>query len=176
MIGLTHFENMTVQQVMVPVVITATPSQKMESVAKLFGLHHVSAVPVINETGQCIGIFTSHDLVKYQSTLSDANARIDHGMSYDLAHYGSQDDQRIIERPFDEVNRHMTTCLQTIDIDETVGKAAEIMCHQRIHHLLVLDDRSCPLGILSSLDILAKLFDVPIAKSEDITPIDNSCE
>lgn len=56
----------------------------------------------------------------------------------------------------DPVSSIMTPTPTSIHVDASISEAAETMIGQRIHHLLVSDDREI-IGILSSLDLLGAL-------------------
>jgi CBS domain-containing protein len=51
------------------------------------------------------------------------------------------------------VNTIMTSAPMLINVQATVQEAAELMVHQKVHHLLVTDEREV-IGILSSFDLL----------------------
>ncbi len=135
-------------------------TQTINDVARLFHEQHINSAPVIDEAGRCIGIITSSDLVRYQSQIDDVNARIDHGMSFDLSQTTRDGPLELVSRPFDQVQRHMSTGVQSIAPDRRLAEAATIMTQQHIHHLVVLDESDKPVGILSSLDLLTKLIEV----------------
>ena len=136
------------------VVSTAT---KIQEVASLFNEHAISSAPVVDESGRCIGLITSTDLIRFQSQIESAFARIDHGMTFEIQRTTRDGQMEVVSHPFDEVQRHMTTAIQSISADRSLVEAAEFMSHQHVHHLVVLDDSEHVIGTLSSLDLLAKL-------------------
>jgi predicted transcriptional regulator len=142
---------------MSPVKFTISPIQKLGAVAMLFQQNGIDAAPVVDETGKCMGILTNCDLVRFQAELPEMDSHIDGGMSFEAEHRQSDGCLELVQHPFDEVQRHMTRCLQTIDQASSLRLASRIMREQRIHHLIVLDNAQRPTGILSSLDILTKL-------------------
>lgn len=150
-------DEINVKEAMSPIVLTVTPIEKLEAVAKRFQENGTNAAAVVDETGKCLGILTSSDLVRFQSELPEMDSHIDGGMSFETQPRQSDGSLEMVEHPFDEVQRHMTRCLQTIDQTSSLRQASKIMREQRIHHLVVLDESERPAGILSSLDILTKL-------------------
>lgn len=54
---------MKARDVMVASVITASPSASVKSIAETFVQHHISAVPVVDETGTVVGIISEGDLL-----------------------------------------------------------------------------------------------------------------
>jgi CBS domain-containing protein len=146
-----------VSEAMSAVKHTVSPIEKLDVVANLFQQHALNSIPVVDELGKCVGIITSSDLVQFQSELAGNDAQISHGVSFEPTRRDSDGSLEFTPHPFDEVQRQMTTVLQTVEPDISLMAASQIMCEQHIHHLIVLDDSQRPVGILSSLDILAKL-------------------
>ena len=150
-------DSIKIRDAMSLVEFTVSPCDKIDEVAKLFQQHHVNSAPVVDEFDRCIGIITSEDLVRFQSELTEVNSGINQGLSFEVTQQQTDGSLKIVSHPFDEVQRQMTATLQTIDQSQSLRLAAKMMCEQHVHHLIVLDDAQRPYGILSSLDILAKL-------------------
>jgi CBS domain-containing protein len=102
----------------------------------------VSGAPVVDGDGRCIGVVTATDFLRFAhcGTLAPND--------------GSEWDDTAYEG--DSVLHHMSA-VQSVAADTPLVKAAEIMCAQHIHRLVVLDDRAAPAGIVSTLDIMAAL-------------------
>jgi CBS domain-containing protein len=145
---------LTVGDAMSEIKVTVTPTQKLDEVARLFQAHRFHSVPVVDSTEKCIGIITSHDLVRYQSELSGVDSKLHHGMTFEMEKSTVDGEAHLVSHPFDEVQRHMTSEIQSVATSLSLAAAAKIMCHQKIHHLIVLDESQRPIGMLSSLDIL----------------------
>ena len=154
---MNDLDKVPVRDAMRAVQHTVSPIEKLEAVANLFQEHSLDSVPVVDELGRCLGIITSSDLVRFQSELTGTDAQISHGVSFEPTRRETDGILEFTPHPFDEVQRQMTTVLQTVEPDISLTTASQIMCEQHIHHLIVLDDSQRPVGILSSLDILAKL-------------------
>jgi len=150
-------EKTLVRDAMNAVTHTVSPTEKLDVVADLFQQQKINSVPVVDELGKCLGIITGSDLVRFQSELARAESKISHGVSFEPTRRESDGCLEFTPHSLDEVQRFMTTVLQTVESDITLLVASRIMCEQHIHHLIVLDDSHRPAGILSSLDILAKL-------------------
>jgi CBS domain-containing protein len=154
---MNDLNKISVSEAMSAVKHTVSPIDKLDVVANLFQKHSLNSIPVVDELGKCLGIITSSDLVQFQSELAGKDAQISHGISFEPTRRESDGSLEFIPHPFDEVQRQMTTVLQTVEPDTSLMAASRIMCEQHIHHLIVLDDSQRAVGILSSLDILAKL-------------------
>src|SRR5690606_39947053 len=55
----------------------------------------------------------------------------------------------------DRVANHMTAAAQTISPESTLLQAAPCMCLEHVHRLTVVDGSNRPIGVLSTLDVLA---------------------
>ncbi len=94
---------------------------------------HVSALPVVNSTGQLVGVISSTDILAAEAE-SEGEA-------------------------LDNVVRHtrtaeiMTRVPKTIDPDEDIKLAAQEMLYLDVHRLLVVEDHRL-LGIISQSDIV----------------------
>lgn len=66
----------------------------------------------------------------------------------------------IEEVGLDLVRKHMNPTVKTIGVDVPLLQAARSMCRDHIHRLIVVDDQIKPIGILTSLDLVATLIGV----------------
>jgi len=154
-----------VEDVMISDLVNVKDTDTMEQVAGIFSENDINAAPVINKSGTCVGIITSHDLVEYDSVRKAMQNEASHGSAYDLAHYGTGMEIRAPGMHFDEAGFHMTKTLQTATVDTPLSQVAKNMCAQHIHHVLVLDEAKKPIGMLSSLDILGFVIGEPVCRS-----------
>lgn len=113
-----------------PVVVSANES--IDEVAARFRVQDVSAVPVVDEQGQCIGILSSTDFVKREQQPRP-------GESSPATAAGC-----------------MTQAVQSIEPGASLLAAARLMCDNHIHRLPVLDQK-VPVGVISTMDIVAAL-------------------
>jgi CBS domain-containing protein len=114
-----------VEDLMTGDMLTVRAADGLEHARDLMLSLGIHALPVVAEDGKVVGIVTSHDLVDDQLSFEDGP---------------------IIE----EI---MTSPVVTISSEATLREAAEVMRGEFIHHLVVCD-RSEPVGILSSFDLL----------------------
>lgn len=103
-------------------------------VIKVFDRANISGAPVVNETGEYVGVISKTDLFE-QSLLEYLNER------------GHLDDL--------PVRQIMNPCAPiTVTEDLSVEKAAELMLENRIHRVFVRDIHGRIVGVVSSYDIL----------------------
>ena len=153
----TSMDTTRVDEIMTTIVFTVGPNDKITDVATKLRQHDVNAAPVVNDENVCIGIITSHDLLEYESVRIKIMDHLDRGLGYDLAHYGDGQNFPLLRVPIDEVGIQMTAMLETVKADTSLSQAAQTMCRQHVHHLVILNEAKHPIGILSSLDILGHM-------------------
>ena len=151
-----------VEEAMTSVVLTVKATDQMEEVARVFEDHDINAAPVIDESQKCVGIISSHDLVEFEAARKLMENELSHGYYYNLAHYGDGNSEHIPGLHFNEVGFHMTQALETVELDTPLSLVARKMCQKHIHHIVILDETSKPIGMVSSLDILGHVLGEPV--------------
>jgi len=139
-----------VGDVMNPNVVCVRPEMSVRQVEQLLGERRVTGAPVVDDTGQPIGVVSQHDLIVHQAD------RITAGESGRF--YTDVDDYRDIagvpiDRSTTPVSEVMTRDIVGIERDASLAEAARLMRTRRIHRLLVTN-RGVLVGIVSSLDLL----------------------
>ncbi len=153
-----------VDEIMNSIDVAVQAKDQMEYAAKVFEKYDVNAAPVVDDDGVCVGIITSHDLVKYEAKRIDMQAELKSGYYFDVAHYGEGMSMRLPGHHFDEVAFHMTKKVETVEAHFPLSRVARMMCQMHFHHVLVLDAERHPIGILSSLDLLGHIIGEPVAR------------
>ena len=153
-----------VEEIMNSVVVAVLPKDQMEYAAKMFEKYDVNAAPVVDDSGVCVGIITSHDLVEYEAKRFEMQTELKGGYYFDVAHYGEGMSMRLPGHHFDEVAFHMTKKVETAEPHFPLSRVARMMCQKHFHHVLVLDEEKHPIGILSSLDILGHMIGEKVAR------------
>lgn len=98
----------------------------LESVVAELRAAKASAAPVVNQSGQCIGILTASDIARFESGSGD-------GVT---------------------VGRYHSSPVITINANQTCRQAYELLQkNPKIHHLVVVNEQQQPLGILSTHDL-----------------------
>ena len=146
-------------------VITVSPTDKIEIVARLFDEQEINAAPVVDGFGKCIGVITSHDVVRFEADRNVVEQQCKGGFAFDLKDRDGST-RGLVGRPFDEVAYHMSRDFESIGGLEPLSRAARLMCNKHLHHVITLDDAGRPLGILSSLDILGQILGVPVLRTK----------
>ena len=136
-----------VSNVMSRRVATIPWCSSMDLAAATLAQAAVSGAPVIDSDGRCIGVLTAADFLRFGASCDDQSNR---DREWDDA-----DGDAVAEG--DSVTKYMST-VQSVTPETPLVKAAEIMCAQHIHRLIVLNNRAVPVGIVSTLDIVAALI------------------
>lgn len=136
------------------VVPPAHAFETMESVLKGLNKSRETAAPVVNESGNCIGILTTSDIEHFQSL----QKRIDQKdatvveEAFEVDKYGQR---RCDNYNFDQVERHMTKDVISIQDTDTIQHAIELFeANPDIHHLVVLDEDEHPVGIVDATNVV----------------------
>lgn len=107
-----------------------------------------TAVPVINEQNETVGILTQTDIDHYVS-LCQRLAEKDPSVVkevYEVNEFGSY---RVDNVDFQKVKRHMSSPVTTILNTQNTEEALDLFAaNENIHHLVVVDDQGHPLGVL----------------------------
>ena len=129
-------------------VMTVSESDDMLDAAKRICAAEVTGAPVVNATGECVGVISASDFVA-----RDAGAH-----ELQLLTRTSPKEPYHIEYLNDNlVGTHMSPLVQTIRQDALVIAAGRIMCSEGIHRLIVVDEHQHPVGIISTLDVVATM-------------------
>lgn len=113
--------------------------------------NRVSALPVVDGRGHCVGILTTSDLIELTHELDDELqnlGRIDTSKPQWLV------EQLVKALGSERVSEQMTPDVASICPDATVPEAAALMLRNRVHHLPVVDSSNVLKGIVSTMDIL----------------------
>lgn len=126
----------TVASVMSPHPMTIASSATLADAKEVFVSHRFTSLPVTGASGQLVGIVSVSDLL------------------------------RAGDKPDDPVLEVMTTRLATARPEEAVAVAASTMVGAGVHHLVVIDTATRPIGVISNLDVARA-----VAELEDENPV-----
>ena len=145
----TRLESLRVGDVMTHSVSVIHSNATMHQAAHILDASHTTGAPVVDDAGRCIGILSAADFVTFEiyrtgEEPSSFERHTNHPAKGEYIAWNS-------------VRRFMTTAVQTVSIDTSLLDAADIMCTEHIHRLVVLNELSVPIGIITTLDIVAAL-------------------
>lgn len=123
----------------------------LSGAAHLLSQAQVTGAPVIDEQGKCIGVISSMDFVH----LVEKNSHAAHSCGCKEGFFtSSQMGPAEEEKPL-QVRDYMTSDPVMVPPSANIGELAEKMMNAHIHRIIVCDEAGKPLGIVSSMDVLA---------------------
>lgn len=135
-------------------VLQIDANSSMEQAAEKMRTGGHSAAPVVDESGRCVGMLSASDFLKRECGgrpwLDDPPAAGSQPATDSPHNYDE-------ETP-DYVNRFMHPAVQSVSSDASLMQAANIMCSAHVHRLPVLDSQGRPIGIVSSMDVVAAML------------------
>ena len=142
-----------VKDVMASEPITIGESATPRELARVLVEHEISGVPVVDSTGQVIGVVSKTDLLQWC---------VKGGLGFGAANLlGSLADGGIGTRleaiDLGIVTDFMTGTLVTANGDEPLSDVARRMAEHHVHRLIVIDGSGRLQGVITSLDLL-KVF------------------
>lgn len=148
---------MKIKNIMTEDVVTVKEEDTLEKVAKLLSEKHLSGLPVLDEEGKLSGIITEGDLIRRSAKVpTPAYLELLGGIIYlDNPNKFFEDVKKAMGLIVKEV---MTRDVKTIGPEETVEEAANVLVHQKIKRLPVLDEEGNLIGIVARRDIMEHLF------------------
>jgi CBS domain-containing protein len=134
-----------VQDVMTADPVTVTPATPVKDLADILVRQRVGAVPVLTVGGKVVGIVTEADLLRKEELQRDPEGQ--HSMHLT---YRARRDIATAETAREIMSKHPAT----VRADATVAEAARVMDRQQVTCLLVTDQNSRLLGMVSPRDLL----------------------
>jgi CBS-domain-containing membrane protein len=148
----TPLLELTAEDLMSRDVLVISQHLSLKAAAHLLAQAQVSGAPVVDEEGRCVGVLSAADLVHWVDCGKQATKRRGAGASCVCCDWQIDG---LDDVPEDEVSRYMTTDVVATGPETRVGELARWMCDGNIHRVVIVDDRRRPVGVVSSMDVLA---------------------
>jgi CBS domain-containing protein len=116
---------------------------------------NLKALPVVDPNGQVVGLLTHEDLLDR----AGLNARLAVAQKLDEA--SLQTEMDILRRSGKQVADVMSQPVITIHQEDPIGLVAERLVKQGITRMPVVDEKGDLVGMVSRLDVLRQVMDVP---------------
>ena len=149
-----------VQDVMTRDVVSVSVGASFKEVARRLEENDVSALPVIDELRQLVGVVSEADLLpkeEYRETASKPRRLARWRRRNELAKAGGQCARELMSAP-----------AVTISQDATLAEAARQMSGQRVKRLPVVDPRGALVGIVSRSDLVDTFLRPDAAIAEQV--------
>ncbi|OWK63220.1 5'-AMP-activated protein kinase subunit gamma-3 [Lonchura striata] len=128
---------------------------------EIFVDRRVSALPVINDAGQVVGLYSRFDVIV--STLRVCMSRLKFGPLHAL-HLAAQKTYNNLDISVREALRQRTVCLEgvlTCYPHEPMEDIIDRIAKEQVHRLVLVDENQYPRGIVSLSDILQAIVLTP---------------
>jgi CBS domain-containing protein len=135
-----------------PVVVPGHVS--LRTAAHLLAQARVTGAPVIDERGVCVGVLSATDFMRYAEGHSISPAQETSDGSCVCADWQMVELEQL---PAEEVTNYMSRDLQVASPRTGITDLARMMVAGHIHRLIVVDEGDRPVGIITTMDILAAL-------------------
>jgi len=156
-----------VEQAMTPDPVTVTGDTSVTDVAKLMVEKSIGGIPVVDETGELIGIVTESDLI-----VQDSDVKFPSFVSF-LSGYvfvpGSlhKFDEKFKKAVASTAGNVMTEDVVTVDASDSAEHAATLMTHKKLKRFPVISEGKL-VGILTMADIIKLISrDIPVEGTEE---------
>jgi CheY-like chemotaxis protein/CBS domain-containing protein len=160
-----------ISEIMSPTVIALRPDVSVEQAANVFRQRGISGAPVVDANGKLIGVVSEGDLLEATVDSSDSYAlaatqEMTLPVASELEEELQQGGFHLEHMPRATVGEVMTPFVFSLSPEASVARAAALMAYEGIHRILVVDEHSAAIGILSSLDLarwiaVSSGFEVP---------------
>jgi CBS domain-containing protein len=144
--------------------VTVLPrAMSLRAAAHLLSEMQISGAPVVDETGECIGILSATDFM-HQVGYGKQAACHPPAVNPGCIHSPWQI-VNVEELPTEDVAAFMTADPVTVSPGTSIAELAREMMDAHIHRIIVVDARNRPVGVVSSTDVLAA-----VANAKDPVP------
>jgi CBS domain-containing protein len=140
-------------------VVTLPAGARVSEAIQIFEDDHISGIPVVNNTGQVVGMLTEHDVARTDHV---RHGRIEHARGeYDFSASDEDDDSDFPNKEDyspellgeDLVKDWMTPKVIAVLPSSSLKEVCETMTSEGVHRVLVIEKRKL-LGIISSFDVV----------------------
>jgi CBS domain-containing protein len=146
----------TVKDVMTKHVATIRTQETVHDALRLMAENRLSALPVVDRTGNCVGLVSQSDLIALASEADSEEQSTTSG--------GSLTDLIFGRVPLDEITDERIVDVMSSDVvaatpDELLTTVTDKLLKYEVHHIPVCNDGKLLVGIVSTMDILRALRD-----------------
>lgn len=141
-----------IKQIMESHVISVSPKDRASDALRTMVENRISALPVVDQRGKCVGVISSTDLLQKALELGNELETLDSasGLEHELLLEKLQD-SGFAEELVQEVMSFTPIALSQ---EASLSEACATMTINRIHHLAVVNAQQKLCGIVSSMDVL----------------------
>jgi predicted transcriptional regulator len=150
----TTRELLTAKDVMTAPPICIPASASVGEVATILDENEISGAPVVDDQERPIGVVSRTDLLRLIIE-GGAGRRPDRNF-LELIAADSPSELSVDVEELGTVEEFMTPEPVTVPLDEPLAKIARRMADERVHRVVVVDEKGRAAGVVTTLDLLAK--------------------
>ncbi len=132
-------------------VVTVNARDEVHDALELMIENRVSALPVLDHDGRCVGILSTRDFVDVAYELDESLSALEHESELWWGTFVRNLSQHVGQRSVMEL---MTEDVVSVGPETLLVQAASKMLQERVHRLPVVDAQGRLLGIISMSDVL----------------------
>ena len=141
-------------------VATIRTQETVHDALRLLAENRLSALPVVDQVGCCVGVVSQSDLIALASEAdSEEQTTTSRGSLSDLI-FGRVPLDEITDERIEDV---MSTDVVVASPDELLTDVTNKLLKNEVHHIPVCDDANLLVGIVSTMDILKALRDTVLS-------------
>lgn len=163
---LERLRTLRVRDVMSANTVSVAQSESLGSAAAVMIKRPVSGLPVVDDSGRCVGMLTAFDFVRHYAAERDEERAALSGGDVRLHRESKEEPLELESAGLDTVAGNMSSGVQTVEKDVSLLDAARQMCAAHIHRLPVVDRHGNVEGIITSLDIVAAVVNAAHEQSQ----------
>lgn len=158
-VGAIHrLRSLRVNDVMNRNVVTVRARQAMDEVAREFCRRNISAAPVVDEKGACVGILSATDFLR-RASAADPLPPSSRGQAPEHSRLVNDDEGAVTPTDAGDVaGSYMTRTVRTVNPQTLLLWAAMLMNQGHIHRVPVVDERHRVVGMISTMDVVAAIL------------------
>lgn len=145
-----------VQEIVSKDIVSLDVRDTVRVALELMGENRVSTLPVVDNHDRCVGILSAADLVDLTRDADEDIRELDWS---DLSSKVLLMDKLSLNLGNEPIQNFMSESIVTVTLETPIGRAAQEMLRNQIHHLPVVDKDSKLLGIVSTMDLLGAFAD-----------------
>lgn len=147
---------MIAENIMISDVITVSPEDKIEKIAKILVETGISGLPVVDQENKVVGIITEGDLVYQQKKL---NTPLYLNFLDILVPIGQDEFLKELKKiAAFKVEDLMTKDVITVDRKASISDISTLMVENKINRVPVIDKEQRLIGIITRYDIIKHMY------------------
>jgi IMP dehydrogenase len=151
-------QQLTASDVMQRDIVTISPEDTLRQALALMTEYHVAGLPVMDEESRCIGVVAATDILAYEQDHAEESNEGETTQFFDpetqqwetvsVSAFGLEEFGDV------RVSEVMSRELVWVERDTPLKETARRMIEERVHRVLVMDERSYLYGIISAYDFV----------------------